>query len=524
MIKNKLTAAIIAASLSTSAIAEYIETIEIVGSPTSITVTDPHQNFTLLDNIMPAHTFSVGGVGGFAGFNERGTQANHTAVFRNGIPVNDAGAGWYDFGHDIATGSELIFITNGPDGTLYGSASMGGAVFINDAISYGSVVKYGNNVKVISSSPNDNINLTYTKVNNGSVRTDNIEEDEYVNKTFRLQSGDLGMGFVLNYAYTDYSYDYDNCWGDYTSSNDCVQEGRRHTLSVRNDNFTFGYNSNSAEYYTNGDYLSYDSDAKNYYFDARERWVYDRNLAVITGVTATREEYIDKTANQLETYALVQYQDWMDLGVRYTGDTVVSRIGLSDWGFRFSASTSYRNPNLYELNGDGAWVFANPTLDPEEGSGIEFGYGAVTAFRYEFTQGIDFNYYTNTYVNTGEYKTEGIRYSDTYSVLDGDLSVFLGYTDTDLSGVPTRKANVGYRKVFGDYVVTAQYTTQQDRGADWSGAVYDDIETVDVYVTYNWTQNFDVTLAVEDLLDRDFEVAPGYGAGGREISLTITYR
>lgn len=523
---NKTTLAITAALLTTTASAEQIEEIEIIGSQNDFIISDPHRASSLLEELLPTQAFTQGGAGGFAGFSERGTKSNHTVVYRNGVPVNDAGAGWYDFGHDIATGNEGIRVVSGPQGALYGTASMGGSVFINDNIQKGSVLaKLGADSTIISASPFDFLNYTYSNIDNGSVRSDNTETDSYTNKTARVQTGDLGFGFVANYAFTDYEYDYDNCsTADWSSSNDCVQLGEKQTLSIRNDNFTFGYNSNKAEYFTNADYLSYESDAQNYYFDARRVIDVSDSLSVLAGVTGTREEYIDKSQNRAETYALVKYQDWIDVGVRYTGDATVSRVGVDVSGVTITASTSYRNPNLYELNGDGAWVFENQDLEPEEGAGVEIGYAGFTVFKYNFTQGIDFDFSTSTYVNTGEYDTKGARFSDTYTVLGGNLGVYAGYTDTEQAGVPEYKATVSYSRVFGNFTTSAKYTTQQNRGVDWAGTVFEDVETVDLFVEYDYSSRIDITLSAEDLLDNEFQVSPGYNAGGRKINLTITYR
>ena len=66
---------------------------------------------------MPAVTVS-GGYGAFMGYTDRGTQTVHTTIYRNGVPANDAGSGWYDFGHDFATGNEKVKIVNGPNSVL----------------------------------------------------------------------------------------------------------------------------------------------------------------------------------------------------------------------------------------------------------------------------------------------------------------------------------------------------------------------------------------------------------------------
>ena len=64
-------------------------------------------------------------------------------------------------------------------------------------------------------------------------------------------------------------------------------------------------------------------------------------------------------------------------------DAFVYRIGHEKGNWFSSFGTSYRNPTLYELNGD-SWTLPNPTLDPEEAIGYEIGYKRLTLFKYKF--------------------------------------------------------------------------------------------------------------------------------------------
>ena len=91
---------------------------------------------------MPVFTYNPGGYGGFIGFNERGAQTVHTSVIVNGIPANDPGASWYDFGHDFASGQTVKVVT-GANGVLYGSGSIAGTVLIQDTIERGATLRGG---------------------------------------------------------------------------------------------------------------------------------------------------------------------------------------------------------------------------------------------------------------------------------------------------------------------------------------------------------------------------------------------
>ena len=65
-----------------------------------------------------------------------------------------------------------------------------------------------------------------------------------------------------------------------------------------------------------------------------------------------------------------------------------------------------------------------------------------------------------------------------------------------------------------------------NRGSDYvwqtdSMVELDDVNTIDFFVNYNLTNNVVISAGIEDLLDRSFEITPGYGAGGRQFTLTV---
>lgn len=506
---------------NTSLASDEIEQIVVVGATVNQEVTNISEDFTFVERIMPAMAYTPGGYGGFAGYNERGAQTVHTTIFRNGVPVNDAGSGWYDFAHDIATGLEQVKIVNGPNSVLYGSGSLGGTVFITDDIDTSVKSRIGENHTLVNANLFDSLSLTRFSVNNGSVRTDNTEDDEYKNTSAKFVKDIAGFSVVANY--TDYDYDYDDCWtADWSQSNDCVQSGTRQGISIRNENFTLGYNRNQSEYYTE-DVLTWDSDAERYYLDARETFEVGEPAALLTvGVTADKQTYADQDQNNTSGYAVINFENRFDLGVRVSEDAIVYRTGFTADGFFVNAGTSYRNPTLYELNGD-AFVNSNLSLDPEEAFGWEIGYAGFTYFDYSFDQGIDYDFSNNQFVNTGEYETSGIRYMDSYSVPYGAFNVMLGYTDSDQPRVPEYKTQLSYLASVNGYKFKTVFTAQYDRGVDFTGNSIDDLQTVDFIVSKQFG-SLDVSFTVQDVFDREFEIIPGYGAGGRNFFLTLSYK
>jgi hypothetical protein len=498
--------------------AQEVEEVVVVGTTVYESESNPSTDVLLLESLIPEAT-QAGGYGGFSGYTERGTQTIHTSVFRNGVPANDAGSGWYDFGHDYATGSETIKVVNGVNSVLYGSGSLGGTVFIKDDLSKDvSVVRLGDKHQFMSHTAKG-FNLSYFNVDNGSVRSDNDESDNYLNMTAKGQF-DTGE-FTTNVSATSYDYDYDNCYtASFSQSNDCSQLGTKGSLSVRNDNYTFGYSFNDAKYKTEG-VETYSSDAERAYVDTRH--TIGNHLY---GGTVEYEKYEDMSQNNISAYALFNFTN-TNIGIRITEDTTVGRIGYESGDFFISAGTSYRNPTLYELNGD-AWTAPNFNLDPEEALGYELGYGNITYFNYHFSEGIDYSFASSQFVNTGSYDTHGVRYNNsmTFDYLDSFVGYELGYTDSDQPRVAKYKAIINSIHQAGDYTLSFTYTGLFDRKpGPYDGiAMLDNVSSLDYKIESEIAPNYLLSATIRDILDKTYEYLPGYNSGGVEILITLQYR
>jgi len=497
--------------------AQEIEEVVVTGATIYETESDPSTDVNVLESIIPEATTS-GGYGSFLGYTERGTQTIHTTIFRNGVPANDAGSGWYDFGHDFATGNENVKIVNGPTSVLYGSGSLGGAIFITDDLKDGSIIRYGSNTFV--SHTGSGFNLSYFDAKNDSVRTDNDEKDSYNNLTVKGQKefGD----WKVNLSGTSYEYDYDNCYtASFSQSNDCVQSGDKGSLSIRNDNYTFGYSFNNANYKTES-VETYKSDAERFYADTRHQVG-----NTLLGATAENEKYEDFSQTQLSVYSLTSF-DLFDLGFRLSEDAFVYRIGAESNNWFGSFGTSYRNPTLYELNGD-AWTLPNKSLDPEEAVGGEIGYKNFTVFKYKFSEGIDYSFADSQFVNTGSYDTEGVRYVNSFVVerLNTTLvGIELGYTNSDQPRIPEYKAIISSTTYLGGYDISFRYTGLFNRtpGPYDGTEMLDDVSSIDYKIERQVIPKYLLSFTVRDILDDEFELVPNYRAGGLEYFITLQYR
>ena len=370
--------------------ADEIEEIVVTAQQEKVVKADPITSSSLMSAIMPAFTWNPGGYGGFVGYNERGAQTSHTSVYVNGIPANDPGASWYDFGHDFASGQTVKVIT-GANGVIYGSGSMAGTVLIQDTIERG--ITYRGEVlepTYVRVAPIDQLEFSMIKSDMDSVRNDNDEEDNYENKTARLNvdAGD----FNIVGKFTEYEYDYDNCYNyDWAQSNDCVQEGQRYNIAIRNDYITIGRNYNKADYFTNdisneGEFIhqdqTYANESYRDYFRIGNQLELSQSLNVAFGIDVEKQYYNTSSWQNVEGTETVLVSDtrpgsYTDENLTYNDGTL-----LPLWNGTIEPDLD----NAYEVvQGNGVYTLTQ--LDQkysDENGGIYFQANANFILNYNF--------------------------------------------------------------------------------------------------------------------------------------------
>lgn len=541
----------IAVCLSPQAKAEEIEEVVVVAQQVKTVKADPLKGNSFIRVLLPAHTWTAGGYGAFQGYNERGAQTVHTAVYKNGIPANLPGSAWYDFGTDLATGQDVKIIT-GANSVVYGSGSIAGTILIKDNIEQGVTAILGSQEhKMVSVAPAKWFQYTAMEINQDSVRNDNEERDMYTNKNAKFNF-DV-QDFTITMDYTDYNYDYDNCWAaDFSQSNDCNQDGEKYNVAVNNEYFTIGRTHDKAHYYT-GEYESYWNESSTDYLRVGDQTNLSEKLQVAYGVDASHEKYLtaggDHNRDNYGAYLNINADFAMkyNFGFRVGNeDQNALRFGIEKGPFFLNVGTSYRRPTLYELHGDG-WVDANPNLLPEEAVGYEIGFGVLSLFRYEFEQAIEYvpgfntevvvtpatydedgnllteavteNVWTNaTYDNTGAYETQGLRYAQTFGAFNIGLSV----TDTDQARVPKYMSVLGWNESFGSHEFDITLRGQFNRiPGPYDGDDLEDLINLSFRYIKTFDNDVDLALSIDNVLDEQVEVLPGYDNRGRQIMLTV---
>jgi outer membrane cobalamin receptor len=530
------------------AMASDIEEVIVVGQQEKVVETNPATDTNILNAIIPAFTYNAGGYGGSAFYNERGAQTVHTAVFRNGIPANEPGGSWYNFGHDIAS-SEKVKVISGANGVMYGSGAMAGTVLIEDTITRGltmrNIVDSGIENQFIKLSSN-NLEVASFKDTIASARNDNDEEDTYEQQSAKIIID--AMDFEVIAKFVDYEYDYDNCydynWGqsNYTSGEYFTVEDPTYANESYRDFVRFGNNLDL-------------SNKLNVAFGVDgERNIY--NTESTNSMGATENKYEDENFG---AYLNVNAEFALNynFGLRFGNDDQnAMRFGLSKGEFFFNIGNSFRKANLYERFGD-AWVDGNEDLMPEEGVGYEIGFGAISVFKYDFEETIEYqssytttviitpavtttdpdtgevtttpavteDIFTNaTYANGGEYSTQGFRFANNY----GPFGVMLSYTDTEQPRVPKYMGAITYQQVFNGFTVAGRYAVNLERAPGQydflpEGEDYlEDLNRLDLSASKTWGK-YNLTFKLNNALDDVVEVLPGYDNRGREVLITLQY-
>ena len=519
--------------------ADEIEEVIVVAQQVRSIETTPVTSTRLISAIMPAFTYSPGGYGGFIGYNERGAQTVHTTVYTNGIPANEPGSGWYNFGHDIVSG-ESIKVISGANGVLYGSGSIAGTVLIKDVIDSGSTIRFeGSTPSYLRIAPTDNFEYTKFRSDMPSVRNDNTEEDSYDLQQAKV-SVDAG-DWTFAGKFVEYDYDYDNCYtADFSQSNDCVDTGDRYNVSVRNDNITLGRSFTDSKYSTDG-VETYSNESYRNFLRIAEHKDLSSMVSIDFGVDAEALHYATESTSGSNTYEDDNYGAFVSVnasavfdynfGVRIGNDDQNAlRFGMTQGQFFLNIGNSFRKPTLYEKFGDD-FVLGNENLKPEEGIGYEIGFGTLGLFRYEFSETIDYQsgfmlgevYVNPQYYNAGDFITQGFRYSQNF----GAVSVMLKYTDTEQPRVAKYDAMISWKQRYGKNEYQVKYAVNLDRAPSQSDIIdsefLEDLKKMNLYYTRYINEKVTLSLKVENAFDDVVEVVPFYDNQGREFYLTLGY-
>jgi outer membrane cobalamin receptor len=427
-------------------------------------------------------------------------------------------------------------------------------VLIEDSITKSITTKLGSNSeRYLSVAPTSWFQYTdYTTEQ--QARNDNTESDTYENQSAKIIADAGDFEFIV--SATDYAYDYDNCYtASWSQSNDCLQDGEKFTVSIRNEYFTIGRTEDTAQYFTEG-VMTYENESSRDYFRVGDTADLSNSLQVTYGADGSRDEYGVHEQDNYGVFLSVNAKFALDynFGIRAgNADQNALRLGIEKGPFFMNVGTSYRRPNLYEVFGD-AYVGANEDLLPEEGIGYEIGFGALSIFKYDFEEAIEYasGYFTTVtispatydadgnlltdpvtedvytsamYYNSGNYTTQGIRFANTW----GPVRVMLKVNDTDQVRVPEFVGVISWEQSFKGVDYRVKYSGQFDRKPGQydflsEGQEYlDDLKKLNVYIGKRFVSGVSINFTIDNVTDEEVEVLPSYGSQGREYQFTVQY-
>ncbi|AWL13389.1 Vitamin B12 transporter BtuB [Saliniradius amylolyticus] len=395
---TRFSAALLCAVLSSSSLADNIETISVTGSrlpinqqqlASALTVIDQDtiersQALSVLDLLRTQAGINIsqsGGRGAVAEIRLRGSESNHTLVLVDGVEINDLGSGGLvDFSHLQLANIARIEILRGPQSALWGSGAIGGVINIitqqarDPRASLSAKLADHSSHNLSAAISNTSGPVSYgVNVNRLDVRGHNIarqgdENDNYDNQLFGGQlNWQLSEQSILkaSYRHTDASAEFDapnymttGLPEDADRVTDTTQQQAKlewhftpsdaswqHQLGYRfsrNENITFA----------NNDYRN-DNDSSKQRLFWQSSVHYDTNSRLTLAVEAIKERFqqagVNADVNQTRDntrYALVG--DWLHQVTAALSASVSLRYDDNDF---FEDSHSYRAGLSYQLTG-----------------------------------------------------------------------------------------------------------------------------------------------------------------------------
>ncbi|WP_408619061.1 TonB-dependent receptor [Celerinatantimonas sp. YJH-8] len=300
------------------------------------------------------------------------------------------------------------------------------------------------------------------------------------------------------------------------------------------------------------------------YWDARMK---DGIVLTTTGETFKQKSYSLfgeddwQIIDPLDLTVGLRYEHHDSFGGHFSPRAYLVWHALDDWTVKGGVSTGYRTPSLSNLHdgvsgitGNGTVsTIGNPDLDPEESTNYELGIyyqndadfnANITFFvnRYKNAiSSISVDSSTNTYVNIGKARVEGIELATAFPLFTPALNLSLNYTYTrsqqiggDNNGAPLRstarnmanaKLNWQVNEKFNSWLQaeyhgkTPRYTSNYRNLTSVQKQIMDekgnlkDWTVINLGASYHLTEELTLNGVVNNLLDKDFTHMSTFGSG-----------
>ena len=526
-----------------------------------------------------------GDFGGVTSLRLRGAPSDKTVVLIDGVPVNDPSqpAGGYDFGSLDLADVERIEVLPGPQGSLWGSDAIGGVVDIvtrepNGAHAsgrYGAYDTWRATGAAGISDTKEAFGVSASAMRSGGIsKADasfgNTERDPFDNLTLgangRLEPVE-GLKLEAKVRYNHARTAYDSFGGPTgvidgpdTADVESLDGFLRATVKGGPLGFThvFTVDASSIDRSYGG---LFPFSAKGGRTDLRWMAQQDetRPLALAVGVEhmADHEDTGDgrQTDGNTAGFAVARWTPdarvALNASVRYDdpqryAGKATARIGArSSLGDGFTLAASYgqgfKTPSLYQSTYpcfECTRPGPNPTLKPETAQGWDATLSwmdpggradaALTLYRLSIRDRIDYLYPTG-YLNVAHARSVGADADGHVNLAAGfALRASLDWIDAEDSltgaqlGVPRWSGTAGLDWTGGK--AEAGILARAQTGVRSGSARIGGFTVAELNGGYALTERVKLTLRVENLLDRHYEVAYGYGEPGRSAYVGVALK
>ncbi len=574
------TIVVVATGLSTD-IAETGQPITVIGLDQIESVQGP--DLTRVLQRMPGTTISRnGGVGSFTGVRVRGAQSEQLLVLIDGVKVNDVAApgGGFDFGNVLSGNIERIELLRGPNSVVWGSDAMGGVMNLTTRVANGIYAsgEYGSNDTVYATlgggvntgALEAGITGSYMDSDGYSSASVGTEDDGFrqwqVTGRARYALTDA-FALVANGRYADGKLDQDGYPAPLYSFDDTddvqhtTEKSGRVGFEYNGEALTLRggvarsrtervYSGESYVFYTDGVYVTDGrTDRAELFgqyrlagplrldFGADKEWVrFEDEGASQKASTGSGHAMLGYYTPVATLAGGVRYDDHSRFGSEWTFGANGSVRFARDLRLRASYGEGFKAPSLYQLY---SLYYGDLGLKPETSKGYDLGlekgsradafFAAVSVFRRDSRNLIDFDLTNYVYYNVGEARAEGVelelaarpssrwRTGLVYSYIEAkDRTAGSIYEGNDLNRRPRHAltASADWATPFG-LSLGADARLVGDAFDDRGEFVrLDGYETVDLRASVPLGP-VELYGRVENLFDAGYETTAGYNTGGR---------
>lgn len=528
-----------------------------------------------------------GGRGGFTGVRVRGAASEQLLVLVDGVKVNDVAApgGGFDFGNLLAGSVERIELLRGPNSLVWGSDAMGGVMNLATRAPDGlaASAEYGSDETVyatlgggIVTGPLEaGVNGSFLESDGFSSAEGGLEDDgfrQYQASGRARYRFSHGFALVANARYADGRLEQDGylppdyAFDDTNDRQDTTEWSGRLGAECAGDRLSLraGYAlSDTERFYSGESYGDYPYRTKGrneraelfgqftmggpirFDFGADREWTrFEDSGATQQADTTSGHAMIGWYTPFLVLAAGARYDDHSRFGGAWTlGANGSIRLGH---GLRLRASygEGFKAPTLYQLYS----LFGDLDLMPETSKGYDLGiekgsrddafFAAVSLFRRDSANLIDFDLADYVYYNIGKARAQGVelelaarpadglRIGMVYSLVDTeDRTPGSFYAGNDLNRRPRHALTVmvdwtspvglalgADLRLVGD--------SFDDRG-EW--VRLDGYETVDLRASLP-LGTVELYGRVENLFDTGYQTVAGYNTAGRSAHVGARLR